>query len=507
LATGALAAKAGIQRPNILLIVSDDHGWGDLPANGAKTDVRMPMLDRMAREGVLFRQYHSAPLCGPARAGLLSGQYSMENGMWRGPGSSRPGDGNYRGIKYDVRLLPEILKAAGYATAMSGKWHLGTWPREVPTARGFDDFYGFLDGAHPYPLKANDPKFMHNTAQYCEEAHATDYITGKALKQIRAGVGQGKPFFQYVAYNAVHGPLYAKDSRERFSAKPEWLEKAGARGVSDPARQDYVATLEHMDDCIGRLFALLKELGQDRNTAVVFVSDNGAITMNDPTNSIYPGNNGPLRGGKGQVYQGGINVPCIMKFPGTFPAGTVSESPVANVDVFPTVLELAGLPVPAANGKNPVRGTSLVPHIRSGGLEKVPERSLFFELTGGVGMRHGNWKLVGRVEEQRGVYANTAKQLQAGELELYDLSKDIDESTDLRQKMPEQYERLKRETVAFFGGIDTIYPDVEATLKEIGTPEGKDPSGDGKGDKSQLSREERQQLRAAREAKNSSKKK
>ena len=388
----------------------------------------------------------------------------MQAGMWRGPsGDAVVGDNNYRGIKYDVKMLPEILKEAGYATAMSGKWHLGYNPRELPNARGFDDFYGFHGGAHTYALKADDPKLFHNEKQYCEDAHGTDYYTQKAMKQIRANVESGKPFFQYLAYNAPHGPLYthgpSKSTTWRgavYSAKTEWVSKVyGRRGIVDPAWLDYIAIIEHMDDCIGKVLALLKELKVDDNTVVVFLSDNGAITLEDE--GKYPGNNAHLRGQKGQTYQGGINVPCIIRFPKKFPAGMVSNDITVYPDIFPTILELAGLPVPAMNGKNQVRGISLVQHILSGGKTAMPERTVFFELTGKIGVRQGPWKLVGMVIENRGNYAATAEQLQTVDMELYHLKEDPSETKDLRTQMPELYEKLKDEAIRFFKGIDTDY--------------------------------------------------
>ena len=392
-------------------------------------------------------------------------------------------------------MLPEYLKKAGYATGVFGKWHLGHWPKEIPNDRGFDEFFGFLKGAHPYALLPDDKKFKHNKKQYCEKAHATDYITKKALNFIKDSNKKKKPFLTYVAYNAVHGPLWQKN-KKKPSAPRKWLSAAEKRGIDFP-RRDYVATLEHMDHCIGELLKLLKELKIEENTMVIFASDNGAITMNikDAAMSKYPGNNGPLRGGKGMTYEGGIRVPCVMAWKGKFPANIISDETVANIDIFPTILEAVGLAAPKMNGKNPVRGTSLIPHIISKAKKKMPNRTLFFELTGKVGMRKGRWKLVGNVDETRGVYANTASQLKNADLELYDLGSDIGETKDLKAKMPERYNELKKEIIGYFKSINCEFP---------GAGKVKTSS---KKDKSLMSREERQKLRDARLLKKKNKKK
>ena len=255
---GGSQAKPGAKPPNIIFIMSDDQGWGDLSLNWPATNVRLPELEKIGRNGIRFAEFHTEPLCGPSRACVFTGQYSMENGMWRGPGRAKPGQNNYRGIKRDVVMLPELLQGAGYATGIFGKWHLGEHEGERPNDRGFDEFYGFLRGSHTYKLTASTPTFFHNREQYCENAHSTDYITDKSLDFVRTQVNHVKPFFCYVSYNAVHGPLWRED-RKIPSAPKEWLDEAAARGIDFP-RRDYVAILEHMDYNVGRLMRLLKEL-------------------------------------------------------------------------------------------------------------------------------------------------------------------------------------------------------------------------------------------------------
>ena len=321
--------------PNILFIVSDDHGWGDLPSNWDDTEVRLPTLDALARSGVRFPNYHTVPLCGPSRACMFTGQYSTENGMWRGPGSQPLGSPGYRGIKRDVKMVSEYLSEAGYATGAFGKWHLGSLEGEVPNDRGFDEFHGFLGGAHPYWIAGSRSKIMHNREHdSLAKGHATELFTQWAEDFIRENAGKESPFFCYLAYNAVHGPLRVEKSKPA-SAPEAWVKKALDRGVSF-LRSDYVAILEHMDHNIGQLVSVLDELGVAENTLIVFVSDNGGCTMEEgAAGGRFPGNNGPLRGGKATTYQGGLNVPFVMNWKGKIPqSGLVSDSHVMHCDIF-----------------------------------------------------------------------------------------------------------------------------------------------------------------------------
>ncbi len=443
------------RRPNIIFIMSDDQGWGDLSLNWPDTNVRLPELERIGRSGIRFTEFHTEPLCGPSRACVFTGQYSMENGMWRGPGSAKFGENNYRGVKRDVVMLPQLLQSSGYATGIFGKWHLGEHEGERPNDKGFDEFYGFLKGAHPYNLTPSTPTFFHNRQQYCEKAHATDYITKKSMDFIKTQVRLDKPFFCYVSYNAVHGPLWRED-RKVPSAPKRWLDKAEARGIDFP-RRDYVATLEHMDWNIGRLMRLLTELRIDEQTLIVFMSDNGAITMTGESagNVKYPGNNGPYRGGKGTVYQGGLKVPCLMQWKGTFGRGLVSTDLAMHVDLFSTILDVAKIDIPKMNGRNPVWGISLVSHIMSGCRKRLPDRTMFFELMGRVGARSGDDKLVsGQLDSTRGRWQDHVAELKTRQMEFYDLSSDVSESKNLSQERIESYIRLRDETIRFFESIN-----------------------------------------------------
>ena len=446
--------------PNILFIVSDDHGWGDLPSNWDDTEVRLPTLDALARSGVRFPNYHTVPLCGPSRACMFTGQYSTENGMWRGPGSQPLGSPGYRGIKRDVKMLSEYLSEAGYATGAFGKWHLGSLEGEVPNDRGFDEFHGFLGGAHPYWISGSRSKIMHNREHDpLAKGHATELFTQWAEDFIRENAGKESPFFCYLAYNAVHGPLRVEKSKPA-SAPEAWVKKALDRGVSF-LRSDYVAILEHMDHNIGQLVSVLDELGVAENTLIVFVSDNGGCTMEEgAAGGRFPGNNGPLRGGKATTYQGGLNVPFLVNWKGKIPqSGLVSDSHVMHCDIFSSLLDAAGLTVPESNGKNPVRGMSLLPHMLSDGKTSVPERTMIFELWGNIGVRRGDYKLwasVGR--DYSPDWDALAAEISQKDLELFDLQRDVAETNDLRTEHPEMYASLKAELIDHLSSINADYP-------------------------------------------------
>ena len=455
-------SKTSPARPNILFIVSDDHGWGDLPSNWDKTEVYLPTLDSLAVKGVRFPNYHTVPLCGPSRACMFTGQYSTENGMWRGPGKQPLGSPGYRGIKRDVKMLSEHLAEAGYKTGAFGKWHLGALDGEVPNDRGFDEFRGFLGGAHSYWIAQGRSKILHNREpDRSAKGHATELFTQWAEQFIRENAAKDTPFFCYLAYNAVHGPLRTDESKPA-SAPEAWVKKALDRGVSF-LRSDYVAILEHMDHNIGRLVDLLDDLDIAENTLIVFVSDNGGCTMEDgAAGGRFPGNNGPFRGGKATTYQGGLNVPFLMNWKGLIPQGVISDQQTMHCDIFATLLDAAAIPVPEMNGKNSVRGMSLMPHVLSAGKETLPERTMIFELWGNIGLRKGDYKLWSEIGRNYSPdWDALIAKLEHTNLTLFDLSKDVAEKNDLRTELPEVYASLKTELVEHFANINTEYPGAE----------------------------------------------
>lgn len=372
------------------MIVSDDQGYGDASSYW-ETDLQTPVMDAVASAGVRFTQFRVNPLCAPSRSSFMTGLYSLENGMWRGPGAKSkrddpPSEGRVPAvgrIKDDVKMLPQFLKEAGYATGMFGKWHLGYDRANVPLARGFDTYTGFLGGAHPDWMSKNI-RVLHNGTPFTGFKHRTDLFADHAIAFIQKH--HDKPFFCYVPFNAVHGPLH-NATTSRDSGKPEWLNRYAAKGIEQP-RRDYNAVMSHADARVGDILSALEKLGIADNTLVIYLSDNGGVL------DKYPSNRGPLRGGKGQTYEGGIRVPAVMKWPGVVPAGFVSNADAMHFDLFSTILEAAKIKVPKKNAKYAVSGVSLQDHLRSGGSKKLSDRYLFWELYGKSGVLHGDWKLV-----------------------------------------------------------------------------------------------------------------
>ena len=399
---------------------------------------------------------------------MFTGQFSTENGMWRGPGKQPLGSPGYRGIKRDVKMLSEYLSEVGYKTGAFGKWHMGALKGEVPKDRGFDEFHGFLAGAHPYWIKPGRSRIMHNREPDPNaNGHATELFTGWAEEFIRTSAETEAPFFCYLAYNAVHGPLRV-DKSKPASAPEAWVKKALDRGVSF-LRSDYVAILEHMDHNIGRLVDVLDELGISDNTLIIFVSDNGGCTMDEgAAGGRFPGNNGPFSGGKATTYQGGLNVPFLMNWKGRLPQGMISNGQVMHCDIFATLLDAAAIPVPKVNGKNPVRGMSLMPHMLSSGKKTIPERTMIFELWGNIGLRKGEYKLWSQVGRDYSPDWNAlVAELKHTDLALFDLNNDVSEQNDLRTELPDVYNSLKAELLDHLSNINAEYPGGESSVVRL----------------------------------------
>lgn len=417
-ALASVSAAEVPARPNIILILADDLGYGDVSCFGAP-DIRTPHLDRMAREGMRCTDFYAAsPLCSPTRASLMSGLYPQLAGVWKGVPDEKDREG--LGLKPEIKLLPQILTASGYACGMVGKWHLGGNPPNIPNDRGFDSFFGFYCGHEKYGPRHQDLFLDRKPIE--EEGHLTTIFTKRACDYVRAQ--KDKPFFLYLAYNAVHGPL---DSAAALI--PERVTDCVARGMT-PERARYAAVVEHMDAGIGELLALLQELKLDGNTLVLFTSDNGADT------SKWSGSNRPFRGEKGEVFEGGIRMASIWRWPGRIPSGGVSGQPCGTWDFCPTALEAAGIDVPAG-----LSGVSLLPALSAG--RPLPERTLFFELKGRVAVREGRWKLVGDLSVKKEPKARLAA------FELYDLGLDPRESRNLAGEHPEEVARLRGKLMAW----------------------------------------------------------
>ena len=403
---GARPGEIGAERPNVLFIIADDLGFGDLGCYGAD-DLRSPHLDGLAAGGQRWTSFYAnCPVCSPTRAAVLSGRYQDLVGV---PGVIRTNAFNSWGdLREDTVLLPEALRAAGYRTACIGKWHLGLDAPDRPHDRGFETFHGFLgDMMDDYVTHLRHGiNYMRDGDETIEpEGHATDLFTDWAIDELEAAAADGRPFFLYLAYNAPHTPIQPPE---------DWLAKVREREPKmSERRAKLVALIEHMDDGIGRVLLALDVLGLADDTVVVFTSDNGGQVS-------VGASNGPHRDGKGTVYEGGLAVPTMIRAPGLTTAGSQTNQVALSMDLTLTVAELAGVDLPGRRD-----GVSLVPSLRSGSQPPVRSAHFFRRREGGRAyngqtidaVRSGRWKLL--------------QNRPTGEMEMYDLQADPLEQNDL----------------------------------------------------------------------------
>lgn len=364
-------STATASRPSIILIVSDDQGYADLGVQGAK-DLSTPNIDSLARNGVRFTNgYVSAPVCSPSRAGMLTGRYQTRFGHETNPA---PVDDETFGLPLEQKTIADYLKRAGYATGLVGKWHLGARPEFRPQRRGFDEFFGFLGGAHmyfQYQMQADSNAMRRGDTPVRETDYLTDAFTREALSFIDRHTTE--PFFLYLAYNAIHTPMQVPNARlKKFI------------GIKDITRRAMAAMLESMDAGIGRILQKLREKGIAENTIVVFISDNGGPT------GANASSNHPFSGMKGQTLEGGIRVPFIMQWPARLPKGKVYDKPVISLDILPTLMAAAGTTVSADADLD---GVNLLPYL-TGENADAPHARSFWKFGPEYAVREGDWKLV-----------------------------------------------------------------------------------------------------------------
>jgi len=452
--------------PNIIWIVADDLGVGETSVQHPATDVPTPQIDSIAENGVRFTNgYVTAPFCAASRAGLVTGRYQTRFGFEFnpiGPTNEDPGIG----LPVSEKTLADRLRdEAGYATMAVGKWHLGGNAHHTPLRRGFDEFFGFLHEGHyyrPAPYAdmttwlrrktlpgggqgrwtsadgrliytthagRNEPDYdadnpvLRNGQPIDEYDNLTDAFTREATAFIDR-CGTERPFFLYLAYNAVHSPM---------QAEARYLEAHA--DIPDVQRRIFAALLCQLDDGVGEVLETVKKQGLERRTLIAFLSDNGG-----PTKELTSRNT-PFRGEKGELFEGGIRVPFFMQFPGVIEAGTVYDPAIISLDLFPTALALAGLPI------NPkLDGVPLLPYL-AGEITTPPHDELFWRVGTRGALRHGDWKLV-----------REPGQKVAGPWQLYNLATDPGESTDLAATRPEILADLvKRWENTNTGMIDPLF--------------------------------------------------
>ncbi|MFT4556814.1 MAG: arylsulfatase A-like enzyme [Planctomycetaceae bacterium] len=420
------SVESASKRPNIVLIMVDDMGYGDLPAYGAK-DVRTPNLDRFASQGVRLTNYYAAGAeCTPTRTALLTGLYPQRiGGMECAIGTGNVGryDDAIRlrethdlGLPAEQSVLSSSLKNAGYQTAVFGKWHLGYEPKHHPLKHGFDQFFGFLGGYVDYyrHREFSDLGVLFEGRKPVEtEGYMTKLITDRAVQFVDAS-SKDAPFFLYVAFSVPHFPFQPPGNDSGKMVAKEELTKG--------TRKNYVAMLKDMDREVGRLLSSLEKRGLTENTLVVFASDHGAIA---------PGSNAPFRGFKSGLFEGGIRTACMMRWPGHLPAGVVSDQPAITMDLTTSFIE-------AGNGKTPdgyrSDGVDIVQHLSN--KKPIPQRTLAWRAKRGDrvwrAIRHDDWKLVTRLEEGK------------SEQWLFDLKNDSAEQVDQSEKSPQRKAELSK---------------------------------------------------------------
>ena len=354
------------QKPNIIVILVDDMGYADVGFNGCK-DIPTPNIDRIATNGVKFTNgYVTYSVCGPSRAGLLTGRYQQRFGFERNP-QYLPNDPNM-GLPKEEKTLAEVLKQVGYTSGIIGKWHQGANISNHPLNRGFNEFFGHLGGGHRYlpeeltiknSYSVNNETdsyktwIMRNHEPIQTKKYLTDEFSDEAVRFIEKN--QKEPFFLYLAYNAPHGPLQAtKEYLDRFP------------NITNQKRKTYAAMVSAVDDGVGRLLKQLEDLNLDTNTLVYFLSDNGGPEQDNGSD------NGPLRAGKSSVYEGGYRVPFAMQWKGTV-SPQVYNNPVSSLDIFATIAALSKAPV---NNDKPLDGINMIPYI-TGENTSLPHETIY----------------------------------------------------------------------------------------------------------------------------------
>lgn len=401
----ALADAADAKKPNVIVILADDLGWGELGAQGNK-QIPTPNIDSIPANGVKFTQgYVSGPYCSPTRAGLVTGRYQTRFGHeWNPPQQPNAG------LPVDEKTIADYLKSAGYATGVVGKWHLGTAEKFRPSKRGFDEFYGTLANTpffHPQLVDSkisDEPKRVEDPEFYTTDAYgkrAVEFITEH----------KDEPFFLYLPFNAQHAPLQSPQKYlDRF---PE---------IKDQKRKHFAAVLSATDDAIGEVLKAVKDNGLEEDTLIIYLTDNGGPTQGTTSSNL------PLRGFKMTTLEGGVRVPFYAQWKGKIPAGQVYENPIIQLDIIPTALAAAGV---AVNPEWQLEGVDLLPYL-TGKNAEAPHEALFWRLGEQWAVRKGDWKLV-------------ASRIDGPQPRLFNLSEDIGEANNLAAKHPEKVAELRKE--------------------------------------------------------------
>ena len=423
-----LSAQQDNNKPNLIVIMTDDMGYADVGFNGCK-DIPTPNIDSIAYNGAhIVNGYVSFPVCGPSRAGFITGRYQDRFGFTTNP-TIDPAN-NIAGLPLDEKTIAEVLRTKGFKSAIVGKWHLGTHPNFHPLNRGFDYFYGFLSGGHNYFMNQLTIENLENVkskwAWYKTklrenhkilefEDYKTDYLTDElseaGLRFINKQAENNQSFFLFLAYNAPHTPMHATE--KYLSRFPD---------IEDKKRKTYAAMISAVDDGVGNVLRTLKDNGIEENTLIVFLSDNGGAHNNASQNT-------PLRGTKGSVYEGGLRVPFAIQWKGVIPANTSYEESVSSLDIMSSIVDILDI---KTNPKKPLDGVNIIPYL-TGKKKRAPHEYLFWR----------KW-------EQNAMAAINAdykllKVKKNAETEFYNLKKDVSEKENIKGANSKKVQEIQKE--------------------------------------------------------------
>ncbi len=406
-------SKATVERPNIIVIMADDLGYGDVSCYGSKK-IRTPNIDALAGGGMKFTDYHSnCPVCSPTRAALLTGRYQQRSGI-EGVVYAK-GPTRQTGIALEEITFAEVLKKRGYATGIFGKWHLGYNVEFNPAKQGFDEFVGYVSGNVDYHSHLDGAGFedwWKNCEKVPEEGYCTDLITKHGVDFIERH--KDGPFCLYLPHEAPHYPYQGReDPPERLSGGRKG--RKGRKAKGEEITRAYKEMVEVMDEGIGRIVETVRRLGLERKTFIFFCSDNGATKR---------GSNGALSGFKGSLWEGGHRVPAVAYWPGRIKAGTITDQTTLGMDLFATMTSIAGAKLPAGLKLD---GVDLLPMLTEGA--KLPERTLFWRYRKEKALRKGHWKLL----------------IQNNQSKLYNLDDDLSEKNNLAKTRPDMVKKLEDE--------------------------------------------------------------
>lgn len=419
----AQAQAPGNERTNVVLIYIDNVGWGDLACYGNPV-TRTPNMDRLASQGVRLTDFYiPSSSCSPSRGALLTGRYPDRNGLMHQLSVQENWTGI--GLPHSERLLPEIMREHGYATALFGKWNIGFAEGSRPTDRGFDEFIGCISGNCDYYTHVYNGRLdMHvGTEPKRVEGYSTDIFADSAVDFIRRS--SDGPFFLFVPFNAAHYPNRKNKAAGQpflWQAPAEFFEVYGYSPSTTVTEESYRAVMTALDAGVGRILQQLDTSGLTERTLVMLASDNGAwVGPRRP--ELEVASNAPFRDGRTSLYEGGVRTPCIIRWPGRLPANAVVREPLVNMDLFMLALRAAGIDAPS---DRTIDGRDPLPVLRDGAAS--PHRNIYFRYRGISGLRQGRWKLV--------------RQSESAPLELYDLQTDFAETRDLADERPALAQQL-----------------------------------------------------------------